>query len=204
MRDWSLNSGERSVETIRADHRFRYEWAYDRIPMGQGLDLFCGTGYGTRMLSKEGHYVIGIDGSAEAIAFARTHHKGLDFIQAEWPLSLNPDYDFIVSLESIEHVEDGFDMLRKMSTALRPEGSLIFSTPNEDIMSHEWMHNPFHFRHFHHDEILKFMEDINMELKGWAGQHVYLWDKSVIPNQYQVCKDLVPGQFHIYHYTKRA
>ena len=81
-RDFSLHSGERQTGTcldaIRRDHRVRYDLAISWLrkrggKVGElfGLDIFCGNGYGTYMLTQlMGCKVLAIDASAEAIVLA--------------------------------------------------------------------------------------------------------------------------------------
>jgi hypothetical protein len=83
-KSYSLFSGERQVganiEEIRADHVMRYELARDDMlredgirTTGLGMDLFCGTGYGTAILSGEIESCIwGVDGSPGSNTICRT------------------------------------------------------------------------------------------------------------------------------------
>ena len=96
MKDFSLNSGERQTATqymsIRADHRFRYEWADAIIPAGgQGLDLFCGVGYGTQRLAHNDRYVIGMDGSAKRSRWPSVLQRPQSrlLVAVEWPFEIS-------------------------------------------------------------------------------------------------------------------
>ena len=85
-KDFSLNSGERqvatSIENIRKDHLYRYEYAINKIKKllkdnCSILDIFCGNGYGSYLISKSLPQcsICSVDGSKEAIILARK--KGL-------------------------------------------------------------------------------------------------------------------------------
>ncbi|MFA5139207.1 MAG: class I SAM-dependent methyltransferase [Elusimicrobiota bacterium] len=178
--DLSLHSGERQVATdysaIRADHRFRYEWVNDRIPAsGFGLDVFCGNGYGTWLLSTD-RQVIGIDGSADAIRLAEQHFRTprTIFSVGYFPFEL-PEraFDFVVSLESVEHVEDGSRFFAALVSSLKPGGLLAFSTPCEDRLPLAMTGNRFHFRHYALEETLSLAASDGLELLEWAGQDTY-------------------------------
>lgn len=185
QRDWSLNSGERQTATrwedVRVDHRARYQWADSRLPaIGHGLDVFCGTGYGTRHLvrrEKGGkRTVTGIDGSKEAIEIATKHfHEPplTQFMAMQWPFTLGGGYHFIVSFESIEHVADGPAMFAALAGALLPGGDLIFSVPCEDFLPHAGMRNEFHFKHYDLKETFDMIADCGLELIEWGGQNTY-------------------------------
>ncbi len=151
----SLNSGERQTSglyaSIRLDHRARYEWADARLPADTfGLDVFCGNGYGTQLLS-HCRNVLGIDGSVEAIAFAGQHYSTPRnfFASKYWPFSLpRGTFDFIVSLESIERVPDPERFFGQLCEALKPKGQLIFSVPNQACLPFDAKVHVFHKRHF--------------------------------------------------------
>lgn len=220
-KDFSLNSGERQTATqylsIRADHRFRYEWADAIIPAGgRGLDVFCGNGYGTQRLagggrSDGGRYVIGIDGSAEAIALANRCYggPGHDFVAVEWPFEIAAaSWDFIVSLESIEHVPDGEAMFAAMAAALTPGGWLVYSTPNETLLPLAGMGNHFHHRHYTHAQTIALADHNGLVVKRYAGQDVYLMEgrrpTGVLNPDRMKLRENQPGQFTIVAAQKPA
>lgn len=180
MHDLSLLSGERQIATefsaIRADHRYRYEWADARIPDGGfGLDAFCGNGYGTWLLSQS-RIVLGIDGSAEAIRLAEVHYRtpGAFFATQYYPFDLPVQaFDFVVSLESVEHVAEGDAFFKRLADSLKPGGHMIFSTPCEDRLPLAMTGNHFHFKHYGLAETLALAELYGLRLKEWAGQNTY-------------------------------
>ena len=180
MHDLSQNSGERRVATefaaIRADHRFRYAWAYARIPDGGfGLDAFCGNGYGTWLLAQS-RTVLGIDGSSEAIRLAEVHYRSQrTFFATQYlPFELSAAvFDFVVSLESVEHVVDGHGFFQQLVDSLKPGGQLVFSTPCEDHLPLAMTGNHFHFRHYSLAETLTLAGSGGLTLIEWAGQNTY-------------------------------
>jgi SAM-dependent methyltransferase len=207
VHDFSLNSGERQVGTtyqsIRADHRYRYEWADACIPRtGFGVDIFCGNGYGTWLLS-EARWVLGIDGSAEAIRLADQYFRrpsGM-FSVGVYPFTLPVSgLDFVVSLESIEHVEDGSGFFRSLADSLKPGGVLVFSTPCEDQLPLAGTGNHFHHRHYTLTQTLELASSHDLILVEWAGQDVYMLDDQgrqcqLLPEARMRLKVGEPGQF---------
>ncbi|MCF8177627.1 MAG: class I SAM-dependent methyltransferase [Sulfuritalea sp.] len=188
---FSLHSGERQtglrLAEIRADHTARYEYAcatiMRHVPTGGdafGLDLFCGTGYGTQILSSTTKCTtLGIDASIEAIATANSYYSSEQtlFSAKVFPFALpRRTFDYVVCLESIEHVQETDRFLEEIVGALRPGGLLILSTPNADIWSLEINPNPFHFRHFTRTEVLATLSrhfGYQMEVLDWQGQDIY-------------------------------
>ncbi|RDL47463.1 putative S-adenosylmethionine-dependent methyltransferase [Ensifer sp. M14] len=186
--DLRLESGERQIAdtygAIRADHRVRYEWADRHIPRDSyGLDVFCGNGYGTHLLSKTRH-VLAIDGSEEAIRLGREKFGTpcAMFCQNYFPFSLpEARFDFAVSLESIEHVPDGRAFFSEIANSLRRGGTFVFSTPCEDHLPFATSGNKFHFKHFTLEETLDLIRDSGLELITWAGQDCYEMSKDRRP-----------------------
>ena len=188
-KDFSLHSGERQtadqVRRIRADHRARYALAARWLRQQgrtawtrSGLDLFCGTGYGSYMLGQQaGVRMLGVDGSAEAVALATRafgSHR-VQFAQAVFPFALSPDlFDFAVSFESIEHVEDALGLLQQMAAAT--DGPFIISVPHEPGLPFDRFGSRFehHVRHFHRHEILDLLAQAGRtRIVAEYGQQVY-------------------------------
>lgn len=215
-RDLGLRSGERQVgvdyDSIRADHRFRYEWADERLPApGFGLDAFCGSGYGTWLLSKR-RDVLGIDGSPDAIRHAERHFRAphARFSVGYYPFELPTEaFDFVVSLESIEHVADGPEFFAMLARSLAPGGSIAFSVPCEDSLPHSVMKNPFHVRHYTLQESRDLISANGLELVEWAGQDVYAIAPGgrlgpILDDEAMRLESARIGQFVVFLATKRA
>ena len=215
-RDLALRSGERQVgvdyDSIRADHRFRYEWADERIPAsGFGLDVFCGTGYGTWLLSMR-RDVLGIDGSPDAIRHAERHFRSphAKFSVGYYPFELPTEaFDFVVSLESIEHVADGPEFFAMLVRSLAPGGLIAFSVPCEDSLPHSVMKNPFHVRHYTLQESRDLISANGLELVEWAGQDVYAIAPGgrlgpILSDEAMRLESARVGQFVVFLARKRA
>jgi SAM-dependent methyltransferase len=187
--DFALDSGERQteadIEAIRRDHSSRYEFAahwlnghLDPAHDATGLDLFCGNGYGSRILADlSGARIVGVDGSAAAVAMAETTYGDhrVVFRQALFPFVLTPRaVDFAVCFESVEHVEDCDELLRQVGAAT--SGPIFLSFPlesglpfaiNKDLFR-------FHVRHFTMDEMAdKLLRLTGRRIVKACGQTVY-------------------------------
>jgi 2-polyprenyl-3-methyl-5-hydroxy-6-metoxy-1,4-benzoquinol methylase len=117
-------------------------------------------------------------------------------------------FNFILCFESLEHVERDDSMFLEMYSALRKNGLIFVSVPNEAM--HSLAKNPhqFHYRHYIHDEFLKNFAS-NLELIDWYGQDVCEFNEDGT-NKYKLLpdKDVVPrkgehGQVNIYIFRKR-
>lgn len=188
-KDFSFDSGERQtacdLDGIRADHRARYafaaRWLRNRWPdchARAGLDAFAGNGYGSRMVADlTGARMVGLDGSADAVRHAERHfacHRVV-FGHAIFPFELREGlFDFAISFESIEHVDDPEAFVRQIASATR--GPLIVSVPNEHALPYAAYGPRFehHVRHFTRNELATLMASAGMpRVHAVLGQDVY-------------------------------
>ena len=170
MRDKSLRSGERQhaekIAGIEEHHLWRYREACKYIkPTDTVVDLGCGVGYGSKIMSEVAREVCGYDDSRQAIEFAEKHYNGnniryyvndLDYIDGEEIAGTAPfdsllayGCDVIVAFEIIEHLNDTdatFLMFKRISPKL-----IILSTPH---LKCPIRGNKFHYRHYGMDELI--------------------------------------------------
>lgn len=180
-RDFTLASGERLVELqvdrLPPDAIARYTFACEVLadlpgPL-VGADIFCGNGYGTHLLAQSlPCFIHGIDGSAESIDMANRSYVDLNvlFSQKFFPFSLPADhFDFIVSIESIEHVEQGEAFFGLLVHALKPGGRLIISAPNSQVIDLDKNPYEWHYKHYTVEEFLSLGEQHGLTLMTWLG-----------------------------------
>ncbi|MEX0689231.1 MAG: methyltransferase domain-containing protein [Pirellulales bacterium] len=207
VKDFGYLSGERQTGLfyfeIRRDHRARYELAARTVPRGSRvLDLFCGNGYGSFLLSDR-HRVLGIDGSTEAIAVARQHYArlGARFEARQFPFEDDTRYDAVVSYESLEHVDDGPGFYRFLIDRVVPGGLLLVSTPNQDLLPFDATVHVHHRRHYGLAETLALAETCGLTIRTWYGQDVYRLEGSAAPAPLHPAKmelrERQPGQFTV-------
>lgn len=113
---------------------FSYEYISDFLhPEDIVLDISCGTGEGTALLSGKARKVHGADLSEDAIFEARKSHMApnLSFDVQDGCALTYPDgyFDGIVCLNTLEHVEDDLKMLRNLHRVVKPGGTLVLETP---------------------------------------------------------------------------
>jgi len=141
------------------EHLARYAFAARLSRRKQVLDAGCGSGYGSAELERTAAGVLGIDRSADAIAFARGEYRAanLRFEEGDCAALPVPDgsIDLVVAFEVIEHLEDWRGFLREVRRTLAPSGQFIVSTPNKLYYSEsrkEVGPNPFHVHEFEFEE----------------------------------------------------
>jgi SAM-dependent methyltransferase len=156
------------------EHTHRYlcakVWA-----RGSVLDLACGIGYGAKILLDNPAVMdyVGVDVAEDAIAEAqRTAPAHARFITGS-ALDLPFDhaaFDAIVSLETLEHLEDPARAVAEFRRVLKPYGVLVGSVPTasfEDFCTGQYGKNPYHLQKFGAPEL--------KELLAAAFPHVQLF-----------------------------
>ncbi len=96
------------------------------------LDVGCGTGLMASLIGKAGaKKVLGLDFSPEAILKAKEAYSlpNLEF-QAENFEKHKDTYYIIVSLGTLEHMDNPFEALQRMKKLLKPKGKIILTCPN--------------------------------------------------------------------------
>lgn len=122
-------------------HIERYNYAKSQAKISRWkmvLDLGCGLGYGSEILSFQIENVIGLDRSLDTVKHALMKHckPKISYICADalfLPFNKNV-FDAIVSFEVIEHVRNGNGFLSECFRALKKGGTLVISTPNRSSL----------------------------------------------------------------------
>lgn len=160
-------------------HLSRYQFAAGYAQGKNVLDVACGTGYGTCLLSQVSSHVIGADISLESLSSARRRYRNANLhyvcLDAQAFPFKEGSFEAVISLETVEHLVEPRGFLEECVRVLRPGGVLVLSTPNRD--SHFWplwiaqanplikrvlgrikglntlLANPFHYREFTFHEL---------------------------------------------------
>lgn len=172
----TMHRGERQIaptyDSISIDHKHRYQFAcryLSRSNVTNILDLACGIGYGSKMLSEACNVPItGIDIDSGAISYAKKYYSNefTHFVEQD---ARNIDFgvntiDAIVSFETIEHVSFDKQLLEIFNRILVPNGIFICSTPNENTMPFDAEKFPFHIKHYSPSEFYDLLEISGFEV----------------------------------------
>ncbi len=173
---------------VRFEHISRYS-EVARNENGTVLDIGCGTGYGSAMLSSKSK-VVALDISTAAIVFAKRSHPGPEYVVANAtaiPLKDN-SVDTITAFEVIEHLAEPEWLLDECRRVLRAGGSLSLSSPNPAHLINRlkkaflgvpippkiWAGNIYHVREFTPEEMLSFLSSKGFDVKRTRGQTIAL------------------------------
>lgn len=136
------------------EHVHRYLAAIKIIGQNKKvLDIACGNGFGSEIISRQDNQVIGADISEETIKYCQSnyHNEKLSFLVVDGTNTGFPaeTFDAVVSFETIEHTTAYMKMLAEFRRITKKEGVIIISTPNFIINSPGGkLVNPYHTQEF--------------------------------------------------------
>jgi ubiquinone/menaquinone biosynthesis C-methylase UbiE len=156
-------TGERFIPGTRGEiwieHWHRYHFASRWSAGRRVLDIACGEGYGSALLSRNAAHVTGVDVSLEAIEHARQAYgsaRNVEFRSGSCTRIPLPDgsVDLVVSFETIEHIEEQQAFLDEVARVLTPDGVLLVSCPNkEEYTDKREFDNEFHVKELYREEL---------------------------------------------------
>lgn len=93
------------------------------------LDVGCGTGALLNELREKANYVVGVDNSAEALAFCRLrgHENLVKADGASLPFR-DEEFDIVTAIGIIEHISDDKRFLSELQRVLKENGRLVLMT----------------------------------------------------------------------------
>jgi SAM-dependent methyltransferase len=173
-------TGERTLPDVPAEnywyrrHLAVYEWIGARVLGLRVLDMACGEGYGSEVLSRTADTVVGVDANPEAFEHARLRYRraNLRFERAMVEMYGEPaSFDAVVFLQTIEHVQDPRAVLEHFRSLLAPGGTAYITTPNVLTLAPagaEKSDNPWHLTEYRADEFERLCRGVfgQVELRG--------------------------------------
>ena len=135
------------------------------LTSGKVLDAGCGDGrFSFEIMSNL--EVVGVDYSENAISFARAFCPGIKFFRKDLvDFDLNEEFDFIVFIETLEHIipEKIPDLLKSLAKHLKKDGKLLITVPSKNIPLFDK-----HYQHFTKDSLARTLEPYFeiVELRG--------------------------------------
>ena len=173
---------------VRYEHLSRYS-GLARKPMGIVLDIGCGTGYGSAMISDKSD-VVAVDISDAALRYANDAYEIPEFVKGSatmLPL-VDGSIDAITAFEVIEHLEDHGGFLDECHRVIKPNGTLFVSSPNPahlvNVLKRMFLGRPippkisaeniYHIREFRHDELVALLKSKGFSVTRTKGQTIDL------------------------------
>jgi len=153
-------TGERTLPDVPAEnywfqrHLAVYEWISARVIGRRVIDMACGEGYGSEVISRTAASVVGVDANPDAHEHAalRYPRQNLRFERGMVETYGEPEScDAVVFLQTIEHVQEPAAVLERFRALLAPGGVAYVSTPNVLTLAPagaEKSGNPWHIREY--------------------------------------------------------
>ncbi len=145
-------------------HVHRYQAAAEICAGMRVLDLCCGSGYGTRLLSRTAASVTGVDIDAASIERALATMSDVEDVSFEvadaleyLQRDLSERFDAIVLLEGLEHLPDASRVTELLRSHAQEGVALFISIPNEGSFPED---NPFHLTEFDYEDAIAIFEGL--------------------------------------------
>ncbi len=179
-----------NLKEAEPSHLARYQFALKFIlPQDNVLDVPCGSGYGTKLISTAARKAVGIDIHKGAIGHAKEFfsdkNNSFSIGNIEDMRGLFPDdnlFDVIISFEGIEHINNSEAFLDEVVRLLKKDGEFIISTPRKPHGS------PYHVKEYNLDEFKELLSK-KFDIRQIFGQiHTDIFDlneKAVNPHDYK-------------------
>ncbi|MEO6859393.1 MAG: methyltransferase domain-containing protein [Solirubrobacteraceae bacterium] len=176
-------TGERTLPNVPAEnywfrrHLAVYEWIGARVIGKRVIDMACGEGYGSEVLSRGASSVLGVDANPEAHEHARLRYQrqNLTFERGMVQTHGEPGaFDAVVFLQTIEHVYDPAAVLEHFRLLLAPGGVAYISTPNLLTLAPEGAKksdNPWHLKEYRAEEFSALCRRVFPEVEVWGLFH---------------------------------
>ncbi|MEK9186403.1 MAG: class I SAM-dependent methyltransferase [Patescibacteria group bacterium] len=98
--------------------------------VGMALDIGCGTGFCTALVSKIADSVWCVEMADEMIEPLKQKDKNLNIIKGEWPdVQINQKFSLVTLFDSLEHIKDDRAALKKIESVLEPDGVMLVTVP---------------------------------------------------------------------------
>jgi SAM-dependent methyltransferase len=174
-------TGERTLPDVPEEnywyrrHLVVYEWIAARTVGQRVVDMACGEGYGSEVLSRGAASVVGVDANPEAHEHARLRYvrQNLRF-ERDLVETFHEPCDAVVFLQTIEHVRNPGEILEHFKAMLAPGGIAYVSTPNLLTLAPpgaQKSENPWHVREYRAEEFRALCADHFDQVELWGLFH---------------------------------
>ncbi len=174
-------TGERTLPDVPEEnywyrrHLVVYEWIAARTLGKRVVDMACGEGYGSEVLSRGAASVVGVDANQEAHEHARLRYvrQNLRF-ERDLVETFREECDAVVFLQTVEHVRNPGEILEHFRSMLAPGGVAYVSTPNLLTLAPpgaDKSENPWHVKEYRASEFRELCEGCFGQVELWGLFH---------------------------------
>jgi ubiquinone/menaquinone biosynthesis C-methylase UbiE len=149
---------------------FPYEMAA-KIISGKVLELGCGWGRGVEKLIASCDHYTGLDKNQPLINALQEKYPEQYFNTVNLPFLTefaDNTFDFIVTFQVIEHIQDDKMFLQEAKRVLKPGGKILLTTVNKE---YSLSRNPWHIREYKTEELKSLMKSYfsTLDAQGVGG-----------------------------------
>lgn len=121
---------------------------------GDILEVGTGSGYGVKVLAPKATRFITLDKfqTQDICQYDNTEYYQMNVPPIQFD---GNSFDYVVSFQVIEHIEQDMEFVREVARVLRPGGKFIVTTPNAPM---SLTRNPWHVREYNVDELRSLLE----------------------------------------------
>ena len=132
------------LKTLHEINPLRLAYVADRTPLEgrRVLDIGCGGGLLSEALAGAGAQVVGLDLESDTLATARSHAEeqrlAIEYLEEDaetHAARASGAYDIVTCMELLEHVPDPAAIVAASVQAVKPGGSVFFSTISRNLKS---------------------------------------------------------------------
>ncbi len=174
---------------------------FSQEPRGRVLDLGCGDGIYAKALKDLGFDVVASDGDNRRFKYQNDIPFKPFNLLGRFPFD-NEEFDYVLFLETIEHLWNPYDCIKEISRILKQGGALVISTPNilnlNSRVRYLFEGSFDYFREPTLDYVIKYPENfVNIHLTPWRYQDLefLLYENSLSVRKYY--SDILKGYLRI-------
>ena len=170
---------------VSIEHLHRYSIVNEYIKDKVVLDIACGEGYGSNLMSNKASFIYGVDidtmcVNKAKIKYQKSNIKFFEGNTSKIPL-INNSIDVIVSFETIEHHEFHVEMMLEFKRVLKPNGLLIISTPDKlHYSDSRKYYNEYHVKELYKQEFNDLISNYFSKIQLLT--QVYINGNSIVQN----------------------
>lgn len=132
---------------------------------GRVLEVGCGGGLLSSLLTQAGGNVVASDILIDAIRFAKIKGviKGLTFDASQpWPFKKH-SFQIIILLDVLEHIKDDVACLREARRVLRQNGMAVLTVPAHQFLFSDWDRVLGHHRRYTKSHLRRAFRDVGFQ-----------------------------------------
>lgn len=150
----------------------RYRWASAHLQPGWIIaDIASGTGGGTEYLARHCFRAFGIEPDAHYVTEAQSKFTAAEFVHSDssWLREHLEAFDAVVSLHTLEHVDNDVEFLDDICASLKPSGLLVLEVPLLMPVPMGMPLWPSHDKEYFVDELLSLLDGAGFEIGTCLG-----------------------------------